>query len=111
MMENEDPVLNAEAASSAPGDAASATASVDSVLRSPGQTLDTPTRASFEPRLGWGLSGVQIHTDPAAQRSARDVQGHGYTVGQHIVFGAGRFAPGTGAVGRRLLDVPANVTP
>jgi outer membrane protein OmpA-like peptidoglycan-associated protein len=45
---------------------------------------------------------VRVHTDTLAARSARAVQAHAYTVGRQIVFGAGRYAPGTPA-GRRLL--------
>jgi hypothetical protein len=45
---------------------------------------------------------VQVHTDAAAEQSAQDVNALAYTVGHDIVFGAGRFAPGTHE-GRRLL--------
>ena len=42
------------------------------------------------------------NTGAIAERSARDVDAHAYTVGHSIVFDAGRFAPRT-AEGRRLL--------
>jgi hypothetical protein len=75
---------------------------VDEVLRSPGQPLDSTTRAFMEPRFGFDFSGVRVHTDRSALESAHAVSAQAYTVGQHIVFGAGRYAPGTEA-GHRLL--------
>lgn len=79
-----------------------APASVDSVLRSPGQPLGSSALAFFEPRFGRDLSQVRIHTDREAQQSARDVKALAYTVGSHVVFDAGRYAPGTPA-GQRLI--------
>lgn len=79
-----------------------APASVHSVLRSPGQPLAASTRAFFEPRFGQNLSHVRVHTDGAAQQSASDVNALAYTVGSHVVFDAGRYAPGT-SDGQRLL--------
>src|SRR5262249_752987 len=38
---------------------------------------------------------VQVHTDGAAASSAKSVQAHAYTVGNHIVFGEGRYQPET----------------
>jgi hypothetical protein len=68
---------------------------VNEALRSPGQPLDDATRAYFEPRFGYDLSGVRVHTGGVAEQSARDVNAHAYSVGQDIVFGANRYAPGT----------------
>ena len=75
---------------------------VDAVLRSAGQPLDPATRAFMEPRFGTDFSQVRVHTDAAAQQSARDVKAIAYTAGQNIVFGTGRFAPES-QEGRRLL--------
>lgn len=77
-------------------------ASVDSVLHSPGAPLSASTRAFFEPRFGEDLSHVRVHTDGMASRSAREVNALAYTVGPHVVFGAGRYEPGT-FQGQRLL--------
>jgi len=55
-----------------------------------------------EPRFGHDFSKVRVHSGAAAKRSARDVSAQAYTVGHNIVFGAGRFEPGTHE-GRRLL--------
>ena len=76
--------------------------SVHEVLRSPGQPLDPATRAFMEPRFGYDFSRVQVHFGGAAEKSARDVNAHAYTVGHDIVFGASRFAP-EAHEGRRLI--------
>lgn len=60
------------------------------------------TRGHFAPRLGHDLRGVRIHTDDRAARSAAMVGADAYTVGRHIVFAPGRFAP-QDARGARLL--------
>jgi len=75
---------------------------VHSVLSSPGQPLSASTRAFFEPRFGQDFSQVRVHADREAQQSARDVNALAYTVGSHVVFGDGRYAPGT-SDGQRLL--------
>ncbi|MFM1799864.1 MAG: hypothetical protein RLZZ117_2142, partial [Cyanobacteriota bacterium] len=77
------------------GEAASGEAppSVHAALASPGQPLDASARAFFEPRFGVDLRGVRVHTDGQAQQSARDVNALAYTVGSHLVFGPGRYAP------------------
>jgi len=75
---------------------------IDHVLRSPGQPLDGDTRNFMEVRFGCDFSRVRVHTDADAQRSAREVSANAYTVGQHIAFGSGRFAPGT-PEGRHLI--------
>jgi len=56
----------------------------------------------MERRFGYDFSRVRIHSDAAAARSARDVNANAYTVGQDIVFDAGRFVPHT-SDGQRLV--------
>jgi hypothetical protein len=75
---------------------------VHEVLRSPGQSLDAATRAFFEPRFGHDFSHVRVHTDTEAASAARSVIAKAYTVGSHIAFGSGEYAPATPA-GRKLL--------
>jgi hypothetical protein len=75
---------------------------VDEVLRSPGQPLDTGTRAFFEPRFGRDFSQVRTHRDPQAGESAKAVNAHAYTVGNQIVFGPSQPKPET-ETGRRLM--------
>jgi hypothetical protein len=75
---------------------------VPGVLASAGRGLDTTTRTLMEDRFGHDFGAVRIHTDRTAARSAARLGAEAYTVGSHVVFGQGRFAPGTSA-GRRLL--------
>ena len=75
---------------------------VHSVLNSPGRPLDAPTRGFMESRFGHDFSQVRIHADAQAAESARAVSAHAYTVGQDVVFGAGKYQPETNG-GRRLL--------
>lgn len=48
------------------------------------------------------FSHVRIHIDERAAESARAMNAHAYTVGRHLVFGAGKYAPNF-AEGRTLL--------
>jgi hypothetical protein len=75
---------------------------VHDVLQSPGQPLDPAIRAFMEPRFGHDFSQVRVHTDAKAATSARAVKALAYTVGTDIVFGEGRYSPGT-STGQRLL--------
>jgi Domain of unknown function (DUF4157) len=56
----------------------------------------------MEPRFGHNFGNVRVHTGEKAAESARAVDALAYTVGRDVVFGAGRYAPGT-AAGQRLL--------
>ncbi len=76
---------------------------VHEVLRSAGQPLNPATRAFMEPRFGHDFSQVRVHSDSKAAESARDLNANAYTVGSHIVFGAGQFLPETEA-GQQLLS-------
>jgi hypothetical protein len=59
-------------------------------------------RGQMEARFGHDFSRVRVHADARAAVSARAVGAAAYTVGRDVVFGAGRYAPGT-AEGRSLL--------
>lgn len=98
------PVVRRHASSHAADVAAGrpAPAIVGDVLRSPGAPLDAATRASFGARFGHDFSEVRVHTGARATESARAIQSLAYTVGQHIVFDAGRYSPATDT-GRTLL--------
>jgi hypothetical protein len=67
-----------------------------------GAPLDGTTRSAMETRVGHDLSGVRVHTDPAADRAARALGARAFTVGADIAFAEGEFAPHTEG-GRRLL--------
>ena len=75
---------------------------VEEVLRTPGQPLDTSTRAFMDPRFGHDFGEVRVHTDARAAESARTVNAMAYTVGRDVVFGIGQYASKT-ELGKRLL--------
>ena len=76
--------------------------SVDQALASPGSPLERSLRQDMEKRFGYDFSQVRVHTGATAEQSAREVNAHAYTVGNHVVFGLGQFTPRTHD-GRRLL--------
>ena len=82
--------------------AADAPPAVHQALQSPGRPLETETRADLEGALGQDLGRVRVHTGAHAGRSTGAIGARAYTVGQHIVFGPGQYAPSTQA-GRGLL--------
>lgn len=84
------------------GQADTVPASVDQALVGFGTPLEPALQQDMETRFAHDFSDVRIHSDPIAEQSARDVGANAYTVGQDVVFGEGRFAPGTNE-GRRLL--------
>ncbi|HMJ87437.1 MAG TPA: DUF4157 domain-containing protein, partial [Vicinamibacterales bacterium] len=59
--------------------------SVRETVEAPGRPLDPATRSFMEPRFGQDFSGVRVHTNNEAARSARDVSALAYTAGQNIV--------------------------
>lgn len=81
---------------------ASASGAVGDVLRSHGSPLDASTRTFMESRFGHDFSGVRVHTDARAHESTRALNALAYTVGSHIAFGAGQYAPAS-VEGRRLI--------
>ena len=76
--------------------------SVDRVLAGSGSPLEPALRQDMEQRFGHDFSRVRVHSGTVAEQSAQDVHANAYTVGHNIVFGAGRFAPGTHE-GQRLI--------
>lgn len=68
----------------------------------PGVPLAPAMRAHLEPVVGAPLGGVRVHTGPRAVRAAEGLGAAAYTVGDHLVFGAGQYRPDT-AVGRALV--------
>ena len=79
-----------------------APSSVHATLASAGQPLASSARSFVEPRFGVDFSQVRVHTDGLAQQSAREINAHAYTVGSHVVFGAGHYATDT-VGGKHLL--------
>jgi hypothetical protein len=68
---------------------------VREVTESPGRPLDSATRSAMEPRFGFDFSRVRVHTDEQATESARAMKANAYTAGEHVVFGQGKYAPGS----------------
>jgi hypothetical protein len=75
---------------------------VHEVLRSSGQPLDSGTRAFMEQRYAHDFSSVRVHADAQAGESAQAVNASAYTVGRHVVFAPGQYAPDQGQ-GQHLL--------
>lgn len=67
-----------------------------------GQPLPGPLRSDLEQRFGHDFSEVRLHVDSSAGESARSLNALAYTMGRHIVFGAGQYSP-SGTAGQRLL--------
>jgi Domain of unknown function (DUF4157) len=75
---------------------------VDQVLSSPGQPLPANVADEMGSRFQFDFGRVRIHSDTQAAESAKQVGARAYTVGQHVVFGAGRYRPATDT-GNKLL--------
>lgn len=91
----------------APGEDLSS--AVAGALRHPGQPLDAAIRDAAEQRLGFDFRHVRIHTDESAAASAHALHAHAYTLGPHIVFGSGGYAPDTEAGRHRLYHELSHV--
>lgn len=76
--------------------------SIEHALTSPGSPLEPGLRHDMEQRFGYDFSRVRVHTGGAAEQSAQDINARAYTVGHHIVLGAGRSALNSHD-GRRLI--------
>lgn len=66
------------------------------------QIVQMPQASAPLPETGYDLSRVRIHNDSRAAAAAQALNAQAFTVGHHIVFGAGQYLPGT-APGNRLL--------
>jgi hypothetical protein len=83
-------------------DSVAAPDSVDAVLAATGTSLPPELRRKMGKKFGYDFSRVRVHTGGLAQQSAREVDANAYTVGNNIVFGAGKFAPASPG-GQRLI--------
>ena len=64
--------------------------------------LEPSLRSDMERRFGYDFSRVRVHISDRASESAAALGASAYTVGQQIVFGRGRFEPGS-TTGQRLV--------
>jgi outer membrane protein OmpA-like peptidoglycan-associated protein len=76
--------------------------SAERVLGSSGRALDPDLRAFFEPRFQYDFSQVRIHADGTAGQAAASLGAAAFTVGRHVAFGDGHYAPAT-IPGRALI--------
>ena len=67
-----------------------------------GQRIDAATRVLLDALFHHNFAHVRVHDDAEAARSAAALDADAYTVGSHIVFGAGQYRPHT-EDGQRLL--------
>ena len=74
-----------------------------------GAPLEKTVRESMEKRLGFDFSKVRIHSGAGADRMARGLDARAYTLGEHVVFRAGEFAPAIGEGRRTLMHELAHV--
>jgi len=84
------------------GASASVPPAVYTAINAPGSPLDQQTQGAWGRHFGYGLGEVRIHNDSAASKAATSLRAAAFTVGNHIVFGAQRYAPDS-LPGRLLL--------
>ena len=68
-----------------------------------GAPMPPALRRDMEQRFGHDFSAVRLHDDPRAADLAASLSAKAFTVGPHIAFSRGRFAPDT-RDGKRLLS-------
>lgn len=93
---------NERADTAAPGPVGNERVGVQRLVKGGGERLPETLRTPLERRLGADLGAVRVHTNRSAAEAAASLQAEAFTVGQDIVFGAGRYRPGT-ETGRQLL--------
>jgi hypothetical protein len=72
-------------------------ASVRAVLNALGVVLEPAVRALMEARFGRDFSSVRLHVDGRAAAATRAISAQACTIGSHVVFGEGCYAPETPA--------------
>jgi hypothetical protein len=69
--------------------------------REPGRPLDPGLASAISTHLGSDIRTARIHDGGGAAASARGVRARAYTVGNHVVFGAGQYAPAAKRASKR----------
>lgn len=75
---------------------------VKEVVHSPGMELNPAVRSPMERRFGHDFRNVRIHADGQGAESANAVGAKAYTVGNHVAFASGEYAPQS-VKGKHLL--------
>lgn len=70
--------------------------------RGRGDPLSRSTRKFFEPRFGYDLGGISVHTGSRATELNRSLDARAFTVGRDIFFRDGAYQPDS-VTGRQLL--------
>jgi|GEM_PF-6535211 len=107
--DEDEAVVRTKAAPTSPRAGIEAPSIVHDVLRTGGQPMEKGLRDFFEPRFGADFGNVRLHTDPRAADSAAAVGALAYTVGNHVVLGAGQFPASSGRGGALLAHELAHV--
>ena len=96
-------------AKAAPAPARGACACGGGCPRCGGRALDGALRRGLESQLGAGLASVRVHTDAEAARLTAAHGARALTLGEHVFFAPGRFAPhggeGTARLAHELVHV------
>lgn len=71
-------------------------------FQSGGRPLSDEDRLFFEPLFGRDFGNVKIHTDSESAGTAHSLNAKAYTLGNHIMFGAGQYRSNS-TEGRKLL--------
>ncbi len=79
-------------------------------MASSGQPLDEATRSYFEPRFGFDLANVRVHTDDQAARSATLLAARAYSFASDIVYGPGERPGANPLTAHELAHVVQNAT-
>jgi len=82
---------------------------VRAALAGPARPLQPELRGALGARAGRDFGHVRVHADDTAAASAAQLGADAYTVGSSVVFGAGRYAPGTPAGWRLIAHELAHV--
>ena len=72
-----------------------APAIVRDVVRSAGEPLETGERARFEQHFKRDFGQVRVHSGELAAQSAKAMDAAAYSLGRHVVLGAGKGLPGS----------------
>lgn len=67
-----------------------------------GEALTHSFNREFTARMGYDFSRVRIHRDPGAELAAQSLGARAFTIGPHIAFARGEYAPDT-KTGKHLL--------
>ncbi len=82
-----------------------------SELASGGVPMSVDVRTFFESRVGRDLSGVRIHTGPAAEARADALAAHAFTLGSHIWLGRGQAPQASWLMAHELAHVLQHTGP